>query len=186
MQNNWMNADLGAMLKTLGDNIRNFGGFSPDEVKLSGLASEEAIGYAILEALKAGDKTGHAIAIFIQDQHPTKKVTAGRLYPLLESLQDQGHIKMTMKKDRKVYSITAEGKAELKGLPEESRESVETNESSWAPKWVDLRGVVAVASTRLAKVSLEVSQYGSKEQQEAAAAAIDDARKRIHEILSEK
>jgi hypothetical protein len=36
----------------------------------------------------------------------------------------------------------------------------------------------------LGKVSVEVATYGTKEQQEAAAAAIDEARRRIHEILA--
>lgn len=186
MQNTWMNADFGAMLKTLSENIRAFGGFSPEEVKQSGLVSEEALGFAILETLKDGDKTGHEISLSIQDSHPNKKVTAGSIYPLLEILQDKGLIKVSVKKDRKVYSLTVEGKAELKARPKEPENQTEPNENHWAPKWVDVRGAVAVSSARLAKVSLEVSQYGSKEQQEAAAAAIDDARKRIHEILSEK
>jgi DNA-binding PadR family transcriptional regulator len=186
MQNNWMNADVGTMLKTLGENIRNFGGFSPEEVKLSGLVSEEALSYAILDALKDGDKTGHEIALYIQGLHPAKKLSAGSIYPLLESLQDKVHIKVNVKKDRKVYSLTSEGKAELKSRPEEPLAEAESTQNSWTPKWVDLRGAVAVSSARLAKVSLEVSQYGTKEQQDAAAAAIDDARKRIHEILSEK
>ena len=179
-----MNFDLNAMARSLRENIKSFGGFSPATVRQSGLLTEEGLRHHILASLQEGPKTGHELVEALAQLNI--KPTAASVYPLLESMLDEGLIAVSIKKDRKVYSLTDAGKnlAESHPAPENMLE--DTEEFSWAPKWVDVRGVVPVAATRLAKVSLEVSQYGSKEQQEQAATAIDDARRRIHEILSEK
>jgi DNA-binding PadR family transcriptional regulator len=181
---NWANFDFSAMANSLRENIKTFGGFSPETVRRSGLLNEEGLRLHILASLQEGSKTGHEIVEALAALN--FKPTAGAVYPLLESLLDEGLISVAVKKDRKVYSITNAGKklASSSPAPEEILE--EGQETSWAPKWVDVRGVVPVAAGRLAKVSLEVSQYGTKEQQEQAAEAIDEARRRIHEILSEK
>lgn len=184
MNNDWMNLDLASMAKSLKENIRSFGGFSPEEVRRSGLQNEEGLRFAILKTLKDSSKTGHEVieAIVAADANSVK-VTAGSVYPLLESLVDESLLTWTMKKDRRVFSITAEGKKHLASAPKPDEMS-DSQKDSWAPKWVDVRGVVPVAASRLAKVSLEVSQYGTKEQQEAAAKAIDEARQQIHLILA--
>lgn len=181
---NWANLDFSAMAKSLRENIKTFGGFSPETVRRSGLLNEEGLRLHILAALQEGSKTGHEIVEALSELN--FKPTAGAVYPLLESLLDEGLISVTVKKDRKVYSITEAGKQLASSTPTPEQTLEDAEESSWAPKWVDVRGVVPVAAARLAKVSLEVSQYGTKEQQEQAAEAIDDARRRIHEILSEK
>jgi DNA-binding PadR family transcriptional regulator len=181
---NWANLDFSAMAKSLRENIKNFGGFSPETVRRSGLLNEEGLRLHILAALQEGSKTGHEIVETLSESN--FKPTAGAVYPLLESLMDEGLISVTVKKDRKVYSLTAAGKDLASSNPAPAQPLEDGEETSWAPKWVDVRGVVPVAAGRLAKVSLEVSQYGTREQQEQAAEAIDDARRRIHEILSEK
>lgn len=179
-----MNFDLNAMAKSLRENIKTFGGFSPEVVRRSGLLTEDALRIHILGSLQEGPKTGHDVVEALAELKA--KPTAGSIYPLLESLLDEGLVSVAVRKDRKVYSITVEGKAWLANIPTPEVPLEESGEGTWAPKWVDVRGVVPVAATRLAKVSLEVSQYGTKEQQEQAAEAIDDARRQIHEILSEK
>lgn len=184
MSDNWTNFDFTAMAKALRENIKSFGGFSPEDVRRSGLLNEEGLRFHILAALKAGPKTGHDIVAALTEL--SAKPTVGSVYPLLESLLDEGLVSVAVKKDRKVYSISEAGSKLLSNTPEPEETLHESQESTWAPKWVDVRGVVPVAAARLAKVSLEVSQYGTKEQQEQAAEAIDEARRRIHEILSEK
>jgi DNA-binding PadR family transcriptional regulator len=183
-----VNIDLKAMFDSLNENIRSLGGFSPEQVRQSGLLGDEAIRNLVLRSLKNGPKTGHELSAAVSELSGERiKPTPGRIYPLLESLLDEGLVSVSSKKDRKIYSLTQAGsEAEAKLENEPSGDHSETS-NTWAlPKWVDVRGVVPVAASRLAKVSLEVSQFGTKEQQELAAAAIDDARKRIHEILSEK
>lgn len=179
-----MNFDLNAMAKSLRENIKSFGGFSPEAVRRSGLMTEEGLRYHALASLQVGSKTGHELVEALAQLN--LKPTAASIYPLLESLLDEGLVSVAVKKDRKVYSITDEGQATLSSIPTPEESSDDLGDETWAPKWVDVRGVVPVAAARLAKVSLEVSKYGTKEQQELTAEAIDEARRRIHEILSKK
>lgn len=184
MQNNWMNIDLKSMVESLQENIRAFGGFNPTQVRAAGLVNEEGLRLAIIKALAEGPKTGTAIIETIATSKSFKP-SAGSIYPLLEQLTDEGLISSAFKKDRKTFTLTDSGKEFFASIPESPATETEPDGESWAtPKWVDLRGVVPVSLTRLGKVSVEVAKFGTKEQQEAAAKAIDEARRRIHEILS--
>jgi DNA-binding PadR family transcriptional regulator len=183
-----MNVDLKAMFDSLSENIRSLGGFNPEQVKRAGFVDEEGLRILVLRSLNGAPKTGHELSTAV-DELSRGKVSASpsRIYPLLERLLDEGLISVATKKDRKIYSLTESGKTAEASFAEIPIEEPEANESTWAlPKWVDVRGVIPIAATRLGKVSLEVAQFGTKDQQERAAAAIDDARKRIHEILSEQ
>ncbi|MEY2693666.1 MAG: hypothetical protein RL142_14 [Actinomycetota bacterium] len=183
MGTEWMDFDFNAMAKSLRENIKNFGGFSPQQVHRSGLLSEESLRFHILSSLKGEPKTGHALIEALKESN--LKPSAGSIYPLLESLLDEGMVKVAVKKDRKVFSISEAGEALLATTPIAEETVDDSTETLWAPKWVDVRGVVPVAGARLAKVSIEVSKYGTKEQQERAAEAIDGARRQLHKILSE-
>ncbi len=186
MQNNWMNIDLKNVFDTLKDNIRSLGGFSPEQVRQAGRVDENALRSAIIRALADGPKPGTAVMEFITSNSATSfKPNAGSIYPMLELLSDEGLITSTFKKDRKIYSLTVSGKELNSELPLSPDPDSESSDLGWsAPKWVDLRGAVPVSLTRLGKVSVEVAKHGSKEQQEAAAKAIDEARRKLHEILA--
>lgn len=178
------NFDLKAIFESLRENISTFGGFSPQQVREAGLVSDEKLIALILRALKQGPKTGHEIMTFIGETSSTS-AKPGAVYPMLENLQDKGMISAKLKADRKVFSLTPEGLAAFENLSvaPEPEEAIDGSAWGW-PKWVDVRGVVPSASARLAKVTLEVSQHGTKEQQQQAAEALDEARKRIHAILA--
>jgi DNA-binding PadR family transcriptional regulator len=186
MQNNWLNVDLQNMVDTLRDNIRAFGGFSPEQVRQSGLLNEHDLRRGIIKALGSGSKTGAGIIEEISAAGPANfKPAASSIYPLFESLTDEGLIVSTFKKDRKFYSLTETGKEFLAGLAQEPEAKETPTSENWVgPKWVDLRGAVPIAISRLGKVSIEVAKYGSKDQQDEAAKAIDEARRRILEILA--
>jgi DNA-binding PadR family transcriptional regulator len=185
MQNDWSKIDLKNLVTTLSENLKQFGGFSPQQVREAGLLNEDYLRQAILRTLAGGPKTGKQIIEHIEgDSRTGFKPKPGAIYPLLENMIDEGLVSAAFKKDRKNFSITDHGRAALTEAPV-TAESGEAGGVTWGlPKWVDLRGVVPVAASRLAKVSLEVSQYGDKKQQEAAAKAIDEARRKIHEILA--
>ena len=77
------------------------------------------------------------------------------------------------------------GKKAAEALQIEEPVAPEAGEGSWLlPNWVDLRGEVPKAAVRLAKVTTEVTQHGTQEQQKQAAAVLDEARKSIHKILA--
>ena len=54
---------------------------------------------------------------------------------------------VAVKKDRKVYSITDAGQGVLSSTPVPEEKIDESQDTTWAPKWVDVRGVLSFAST---------------------------------------
>ena len=186
MNNSWANIDLRSLVENLRESVNKFGGFSPEQVRQAASLGEDALQTAILHALKTGPKTGHEIITAIEEStHTSAKPKAASVYPLLEKLTDLGLVSAAMKKDRKVFSLTAAGKDAAATATISSPDETESAGNTWGtPNWVDLRGELPVASKRLAKVALEVAQHGTKEQQSKAAAAIDQARHQLHEILA--
>ena len=92
---------------------------------------------------------------------------------------------LTAKRQRHAPSITAEGTEFLTAQAPVEETSEQTTGFNWdAPKWVDLNGTLAKAGKRVASVSLEVAQHGTKEQQAEAAKALDEARRKLHNILA--
>ena len=186
MNNSWANLDLRSLVENLRESVRNFGGFSPDQVRQAASMGEDALKTEILLALKSGAKTGHEILNAITEStHTSAKPKAATLYPLLEQMTDLGLVASSMKKDRKVYALTEAGlDAAESATPSNPEDAGDTSKTWGTPNWVDLRGELAVASKRLATVAFEVAQHGSKEQQTKAAEAIDHARRQLHEILA--
>lgn len=174
------------MIDGLLGSVRESGGFSPNELRQNFAQNETKLRASVLTALADGPKTGHEIIRVIGETSPSgKKPATSAIYPLLEAFSDEGLVKVQVKKDRKIYELSSEGQMAFESLPE--LEGDEEAGLGWpTPKWVDLKGEVPIAASRLAKVAIEVSQFGSKEQQQAAAAAIDEARKKIHAVLAEK
>ena len=191
MQKSVFGADIRALVESPMGSVRRQGGFRPSEVRNSTPLGEEPRRANILQALDDGPKTGHEIIKLIESQTAFGiSVSPSSIYPQLENLTDQGLLKVEVVKDRKTFALTKSGRAALKdqnsSSPMNGGEPDDVSPMWLGPKWVDLRGGLANSSKRLAKVALEVSQYGTKEQQESAAIAIDEARKKIHEILAEK
>jgi DNA-binding PadR family transcriptional regulator len=175
--------DLKSMFETLRENVSRFGGFSPEQVKRAGLLGEAGLRNEILLALSKKALSGTALRAQLTEAG--KHVQASQLYPLLESMLDEGLLAVSMKKELKTYSLTESGKKAAEGLQIEEPVAPEAVEGSWLlPNWVDLRGEVPKAAVRLAKVTTEVTQHGTQEQQKQAAAVLDEARKSIHKILA--
>jgi len=151
--------------------------------------TESGLRNAVLRALVSGPKTGHDIIGSIHAANSWGiKPTASKVYPLLESLLDELLVSVAVVKDRKVYTLTKAGKAAEKlladdvSLPKES-----STGSGWDfTRWADPNGSLTTASRRLANAAFDLARHGTTEQQEAAAIAIDDARRKIHEILAAK
>jgi DNA-binding PadR family transcriptional regulator len=184
MKNNWIDLDLRAMAESLRENVRNFGGFSPDQLRNAGRMSETAARIEILRAMQDEPKTGNEVLSAIATALPNgPKTSPGQVYPLLENLLDTKLISAEIKKDRRVFSLTKSGRAALdEGNSSASQPT--SSDAGFLPNWIDLKGDVAKASARLASVLVEVSKHGTKDQQKKTAEALDEARRRIHEILS--
>ncbi len=81
---------------------------------LDALAKEPCHGYEVLRAI--GEKSGGVY-----------RPSPGVIYPTLQMLEDLGHIRMSLREERKVYAITAEGRAELAAHAEAVTEFYESS-----------------------------------------------------------
>jgi DNA-binding PadR family transcriptional regulator len=180
MNENNKGFDLRAMIDNIGETLRSAGTAASDSLRPAMMWTESGLRNAVLTALGSGPMTGHDV---IESIHASNdwgiKPASAKVYPLLESLLDEQLVSVSIVKDRKVYTLTKSGKA--------AEKLVDTAEANWnAPQWPGLRGELTTASRRLARAAFDVSQHGTKEQQAAAAAAIDEARRKINEILAAK
>lgn len=185
MRDTGLNIDLRALAQSLKENVSKLGGFSPQQVREAAM-SDSTLRMAILRALADGTKTGHQVILALKDESKFGLApSAGSVYPLLENLVDTGLASAAMEKDRRVYSLTQLGTDELSN-GSKLGDSTSGSESPWSlPKWVDLQGVVPRASARLAAVTMDVAKNGTREQQQEAAAIIDEARRQMHALLSQ-
>jgi DNA-binding PadR family transcriptional regulator len=89
--------------------------------------------------------------------------------------------------DRKVYSITKAGKAALKDAA--ANPVTETTSARASGPNINLLNCDATflkSATKLGPVMLDVAQTGTREQQQAAAAVLDEMRHKLHGILAGK
>jgi DNA-binding PadR family transcriptional regulator len=179
--------DIRPILESISDTIRSAGDSMSTSMRPAQVWTESGLRAAVLRALVSGPKTGHDIIGSIHDANTWGiKPAASKVYPLLESLLDELLVSVAVVKDRKVYTLTKAGKSAEKLLVAEETANDET-ESGWdITQWADPNGNLTTASRRLARAAFDLARHGTKEQQEAAAAAIDEARRKIHEILAAK
>lgn len=180
--------DIRPILESISDTIRSAGDSMSSSMRPAEVWTETGLRNAVLRALVSGPKTGHEIIDSIHAANSWGiKPTAAKVYPLMESLLDELLVSVAVVKDRKVYTLTKAGKAAEKLLTDEPQADEATTGSGWdMTQWADLNGNLTTASRRLARTAFDVARHGTKEQQEAAAAAIDEARRKIHEILAAK
>ena len=185
MRDTGLNIDLRALAQSLKENVSRLGGFSPQQVREAAM-SDSTLRHAILRALADGPKTGHQVILSLKEESKFGLApSAGSVYPLLENLVDTELASASLKKDRRVYSITQLGTDELANGPKATDGAAESDSAWPLPKWVDLQGVVPRASARLAAVTMDVAKNGTREQQQEAAAIIDEARRQMHLLLSQ-
>jgi DNA-binding PadR family transcriptional regulator len=122
--------------------------------------------------------------------------SSGEIQKALTTLESDKSLTAKLEGDRKVFSITKAGKAKLKSAATETTEAT-TEESkpkmkfSGFPDLADLTGINSSpeflrAASKLAPAMIDLAKTGSKTQQAAAAALLDETRHKLHVILAEK
>lgn len=151
----------------------------------------------ILIALLEGPKNGHEIMHAIGSRMPGARTpSAGAVYPLLQQLGDEGLVSAEQHDERKVYSLTDAGRAaadeavaEHAASSSERRSRLPSFGQQWSKPWNEQswgeHTVVPKAGAKLAQAAAVVAQSGTAEQQERAAAILDEARKRLYSLLAE-
>lgn len=103
----------------------------------------------------------------------------GSIYPTLQQLEDEGLVRAEEREGKKVYTLTDEGRAKI--------ESVEG-----APPWEQVGsffddGLIALREVgfQVGAAVMQVARAGSEAQVATAVEILEDARRRIYQILAE-
>lgn len=183
MRENWPSLNLRSVISQLGESVRTNGGFSPEKLRQAAKQNPEQLRGEVLLTLSSGPKNGQEVINAIAEV--SVRPEASQIYPLLENLVDLGLATMKPKNDRKVYALTKAGKEAAASVQANPKTSAVSESAAWGiPSWVDLNGELPKSLLNLSRVAFEISKSGSKEQQSEAAKVIDEARRKIHLILS--
>ena len=133
---------------------------------------------AVLSALISGPQNGRQVMETIAGRSSGAWApTASQVYPMLQQLSDEGLVGAARDGERTVYELTDAGRiaaAEASSVHDDAQ-----------PRWRDSAGAVPKAGAKLAQAAAQVVQSGSREQQERAAAILDEARRKLYAILAE-
>ena len=116
--------------------------------------------------------------------------STGKIHPVLAKLTEDKKVTAKTDGDRKVYSITKAGKSALKDAAENPATESATNGATGATgstkHLMNCDASFLKSASKLGPVMLDVAQTGTREQQQAAAAVLDEMRHKLHGILAGK
>ncbi|MBA4248104.1 MAG: PadR family transcriptional regulator [Microbacterium sp.] len=185
------------------ENLRD--AFTPRGSGRSAGASHGDLRAAILSALQHEAKNGHQVMQAIGAASGGMWMpSASQVYPMLQQLTDEGLLSVQHDGERSVYALTESGReAAAAHTHEPAGES--SSRSSWNVSditdrmseaadrmsgrmndhWNERTSAVPRAGAKLAQAAAQVTQSGTREQQERAAALLDQTRKALYAILAE-
>ncbi len=140
--------------------------------------------YIILDLLKDKPRYGYEIILALEElSHGFYKPSPGVVYPTLQMLEEMGHASTTDRDNKKIYTITPEGRAfleERSDLADEVRAHMRRhwnheNFGAFEEVAVELAEIGKLVSPRIRDVDLERLQSISK--------VLSAARREIQEIL---
>lgn len=88
--------------------------------------------YLVLDAVSETARHGYEIMAAIEAKsHGAYRPSPGVIYPTLQMLEELGHVKVSVREDKRVYAITASGTRELDEHRDEVASFYEESESVW-------------------------------------------------------
>jgi DNA-binding PadR family transcriptional regulator len=136
---------------------------------------------AILSALAQEPQNGREVMVTIAARTGGAwSPEAGEVYPTLQQLTDEGLLSTRHDGERTVYELTEAGRAA-------AAEVAASGESLYDPHQHSRSSAAMVprAGAKLAQAAAQVVQSGTREQQERAAAILDETRRKLYAILAE-
>ena len=112
--------------------------------------------------------------------------STGKIHPVLAKLAEDKKVTAKTDGDRKVYSITKAGKSALKDAAENPATDSATGATGSTKNLMNCDATFLKSASKLGPVMLDVAQTGTREQQQAAAAVLDEMRHKLHGILAGK
>lgn len=150
--------------------------------------TSEQIELAILATLADGPKnSSDIVSVLSLAAAGAWAPTTGKIHGALSKLTEDKKVSAKTEGDRKVYTITKAGKLALKdGVAQPAAEAGATRTAGPARNLMNCDASFLKSASKLGPVMLDVAQTGTREQQQAAAAALDELRNKLHVILAEK
>jgi DNA-binding PadR family transcriptional regulator len=187
MSNTSKNFDLrevfGDLLSQVKERAMDFG-----QPRSSAQPTTEMIDVAVLATIAEMPKNAAEIVTALGlSSAGTWAPTVGKIHPVLDALTEAKKVSAKTDGDRKVFSITKAGKAALKDAgetPFEQTKSARTNGPTM--NLLNCDATFLKSATKLGPVMLDVAQTGTRDQQQAAAAVLDEMRHKLHGILASK
>jgi DNA-binding PadR family transcriptional regulator len=187
MGNTSKNFDLrevfGDLLNQVKERAMDFG-----QTRSAAQPTSEMIEVAVLASISEAPKNAAEIVAAIGLSSAGIWVpTVGKIHPVLAALTEAKKVSAKTDGDRKVYAITKAGKATLKEAA--ANPVTETTSARTSGPNMNLLSCDASflkSATKLGPVMLDVAQTGTREQQQAAAAVLDEMRDKLHGILAGK
>ena len=150
--------------------------------------SAEQTELAILATLSDGSKNASEIVSALAlASAGAWAPTTGKVHPALAKLTEEKKVLAKTEGDRKVYTITKTGKSAVKyGAAQPAPEVGATRPAGSTRSSITCDTSFLKSASKLGPVMLDVAQTGTREQQQAAAAVLDEMRNKLHVILAEK
>jgi DNA-binding PadR family transcriptional regulator len=150
--------------------------------------NSEQIELAILASLAEGSKNASEIVSALSLAGAgVWAPTTGKIHPALAKLTEDKKISAKTEGDRKIYTITKAGKSAIKdGAAQPAPEAGATRTAGSSRNLMSCDASFLKSASKLGPVMLDVAQTGTREQQQAAAAVLDEMRNKLHVILAEK
>jgi DNA-binding PadR family transcriptional regulator len=150
--------------------------------------TSEQIELAILAVLADGSKNASEIVLALSlTAAGAWAPTTGKIHPALAKLTEERKASAKTEGDRKIYTITKAGKSAIKdGAAQPAPESGAARSAGASRNLMSCDASFLKSASKLGPVMLDVAQTGTREQQQAAAAVLDEMRNKLHVILAEK
>ena len=137
---------------------------------------------ALLTVLVDGPAHGYELIQRLEERSGGRwKPSPGSVYPTLQLLEDADLVAASQRDDKRVYAITEAGQTELAKRVEETGGPAWFNDSDTAGGHHALRHSIG----QLVMATKQIGMAGNAATVTAAAAIIDDARRKLYLLLSE-
>ena len=150
--------------------------------------SAEQIELAVLSAIAESPKNASEIVTALSLAGAgVWAPSGGKIHPTLTKLTEDKKVSAKAEGDRKVYSITKAGKSAIEDAAKNpATETASNNATGPARNLLTCDMSLLKSASKLGPAMLDVAQTGTREQQQAVAAALDELRNKLHAILAEK
>ena len=184
MQNSQISDDLREIFESVKKLVSNNSmDFRPRSAQAK--VSDESLLGAVLSVLASGAKNLNQIsqALAIASAQ-TITASSGSIAQALDKAQEHGFVSFELDEDRKVYSLTEAGVAEVENLltKKDSEADHESSQSEGQP--AHSQNILAAAA-KLANAVSGVAQSGTRDQKARATELVEQTTRQIYRILAE-